>query len=149
METSNNGESDESSCSEAKKSACDGIKSESEISHGRLPSDLTNSTKRAVSRKVSSSNSGSGNNSDNSANSVLSLGNNSFGFNFDENEGMMPNSLSPPNADIELGGKPAMDQNNQTSKKRSREQSEATVPPVAKCEQIGSETKFGSGELLV
>jgi len=146
MEISNKGESDESCCSEAKKSACDGIKSESDFSDERLPIGLTNSTKRTVGRKVSSSNSGSGNNSDNSANSVLSLGNNSFGFNFDENEGMMPNSLSPPNADIELGGKPAMDQNNQISKKRSREQSEATVPTVANCEQIGSEAKCESGE---
>eukprot|EP00548_Thalassiothrix_antarctica_P004165 CAMPEP_0194146430 /NCGR_PEP_ID=MMETSP0152-20130528/20587_1 /TAXON_ID=1049557 /ORGANISM="Thalassiothrix antarctica, Strain L6-D1" /LENGTH=513 /DNA_ID=CAMNT_0038846951 /DNA_START=30 /DNA_END=1571 /DNA_ORIENTATION=+ len=51
---------------------------------------------------------GNGNNSDNSANSgIMSIGNNSFGFNFDENEAMTASSTSPQELGADLVRKPA------------------------------------------
>lgn len=146
MATCSGKEIDKPPCSETEKTPTDQIKLEHE-SMERPPITSMKSSKRNVCRKVSSSNSGSGsgNNSDNSANSVLSLGNNSFGFNFDENEGMMSNSnsSSPPNTSIDLGGKPAVDQETQTSKKRSREHADAAAATVAKLGSIANEYKDG------
>jgi PAS domain-containing protein len=58
-----------------------------------------NSSNRLTNNSNSSNNTNSnGNNSDNSAGSgMISLGNNSFGFNFDSEEGV--SNLSPPNSD--------------------------------------------------
>jgi hypothetical protein len=58
-----------------------------------LPMSLIKSFRRKGSGSGSSN--GSGNNSDNSA--IISIGNNSFGFNFDSEEAMM--NASPPNSE--------------------------------------------------
>ena len=63
----------------------------------------------------SSSNGGSGNNSDNSG--IVSIGNNSFGFNFDSEEGMN-NSASNSDGD---GGKPAMNSDSAHGSETSEE----------------------------
>mmetsp|Transcript_15229 Transcript_15229/g.22458 ORF Transcript_15229/g.22458 Transcript_15229/m.22458 type:complete len:506 (-) Transcript_15229:249-1766(-) len=145
MATCNDKESDKTMGPETEKAATVGIKLEGESNMERPPIGSMKSTKRTTCRKVSSSNNGSvsGNNSDNSANSVLSIGNNSFGFNFDENEGMMSNSSSPPNTGIELGGKPAVDQATQASKKRSREHADAASAAVEKLGSIANKYKDG------
>lgn len=59
-----------------------------------LPLQLIKALRRKGSGSGSSN--GSGNNSDNSA--LVSIGNNSFGFNFDSEEAMM-NASSPPNSE--------------------------------------------------
>lgn len=98
--------------------------------------------KRKSSSGISSSNGGSGNNSDNSANSgMVSLGNNSFGFNFDCEEGFSNSSPTLNSDDGDAPKRPQQLKKPRRSEQETPQHSEAAENAVANLTSIANTYK--------